>query len=243
MPLELCDYPALAQKAVRKFWLTRAGAASKQTESGKSDAGTRGQVTAGKHMDGFADLFFKVALANGLKKAQIFQKGRELIIPGFFRPIKSWDLIIFNEGHLVAALEFKSQVGSFGKNANNRTEEVLGLAVDLWTAFREGAFGGKSTPPFVGYLFLLEESKETLTKSSPKAGTFELFPEFTNLSYADRYDLLCTKMVSEQLYSAAAVLLSKSRTRSYSEISPNSGLKNMVSAFAGHIAAEVARGS
>jgi len=123
-------------------------------------------------MDGFADMFVKVAVANGLKKAQIFQKGSTLILPGFFRPIKNWDLVILNEGRLVAVLEFKSQVGSIGNNANNRAEEVIGLGTDLWKAFRDGAFGDKVSPPFVGYLFLLEQSPKTMIKSSPRKGAF-----------------------------------------------------------------------
>ncbi len=168
MPLDLCDYTILTQKAVKKFWATRKKAAAKQAISGRSDAGTRGQVTVGKHMDGFAVLFIKIALANGLKKPQIFQKGKELTLPGFFRPIKNWDLVILNEGRLVAALEFKSQVGSISNNANNRAEEVLGLGIDLATAFREGAFGEEVPPPFVGYLFLLQESEKTTTKSTPQ---------------------------------------------------------------------------
>ena len=60
--------------------------------------------------------------------------GRKVLtLPGFFRPTKLWDLLIINQGGLVAALELKSQVGpSFGNNFNNRTEEALGTAVDLW---------------------------------------------------------------------------------------------------------------
>ncbi len=38
---------------------------------------------------------------------------------------KKWDLLVV-EGCLIAAIEFKSQVGSFGNNYNNRTEEALG---------------------------------------------------------------------------------------------------------------------
>ena len=51
------------------------------------------------------------------------------------------------DGTLLAAFEFKSQVGpSFGNNFNNRTEEALGSATDLWTAFREGAFQTSQRP-------------------------------------------------------------------------------------------------
>lgn len=59
---------------------------------------------------------------------------------------------------LVAALEFKSHVGpSFGNNFNNRTEEAIGTSHDLWTAYREGAFG-KQARPFIGWLMVVEDS-------------------------------------------------------------------------------------
>jgi len=49
--------------------------------------------------------------------------------------------LVIKNGHLFVAIEAKSQVGpSFGNNFNNRTEEAMGSALDLWTAFREGAF-------------------------------------------------------------------------------------------------------
>jgi hypothetical protein len=61
------------------------------------------------------------------------------------------------DGKLIAAIEAKSQVGpSFGNNFNNRTEEAMGSALDLWTAYREGAFH-TSPHPFLGYFFLLED--------------------------------------------------------------------------------------
>jgi hypothetical protein len=44
------------------------------------------------------------------------------------------------DGRLLAGVEFKSQVGSFGNNYNNRTEEAIGSATDIWAAYREGAF-------------------------------------------------------------------------------------------------------
>jgi hypothetical protein len=66
---------------------------------------------------------------------------------GFLPSDKIVDLLIVNERRLVAALELKSQVGpSFGNNFNNRTEEAIGTAVDLWTALREGAFGEAPRP-------------------------------------------------------------------------------------------------
>src|SRR5690606_31489474 len=111
-------------------------ARQKQIEAGRSDAGSRGAVTAGKNMDGFVALMIDLVEANGLKDATIVREGRiPLTLPGYFRPTKQWDMLVLRESRLVAALELKSQVGSFGNNFNNRTEEAIGTAQDLWTAF------------------------------------------------------------------------------------------------------------
>src|SRR5437867_8108420 len=83
-------------------------------------------------------------------------------LPGFFRPTKEWDLLVVRDGELIAAMETKSQVGpSFGNNFNNRTEEAMGSALDLWTAFREGAFNS-GIRPWLGYFFLLEQCPRSM---------------------------------------------------------------------------------
>ena len=88
-------------------------------------------------MDGFIGLVGDLVRANGLAHANIYGKRRVVTLPGFFRPTKLWDVVVIDGGRLIAALEFKSQVGpSFGNNFNNRTEEAIGSAHDLWTAYR-----------------------------------------------------------------------------------------------------------
>jgi hypothetical protein len=65
----------------------------------------------------------------------------ETVLPGYFRPAKEWDLLVISKNNLIASIEIKSQVGpSFGNNFNNRVEEALGNACDIWTAYREGIF-------------------------------------------------------------------------------------------------------
>jgi len=104
-------------------------------------------------------------------------------------------------------IEFKSQVGpSFGNNFNNRTEEALGNATDLWAAYREGAFK-PSQRPWLGYFMLLEEAPGS---TSPVAGSqphFQVFPEFRGATYAKRYEILLTKLMRERLYDAACFLM------------------------------------
>ena len=181
--------------------------------------------------------------ANGLTEATVIQNGRVVTLPGFFRPTKQWDLVVINDGRLVAALEFKSQVGSFGNNFNNRTEEAIGTAHDLWMAYRKGAFG-EHPKPFTGWLMLLEDQEKSRSPVSDLSSHFPLFPEFDGASYAHRYNILCKKLVQEQLYTSACVMLSPQdakKTGEYSDMSELTNLETFVTTFAGHLAVEAAR--
>jgi len=156
MPLDLANYEPKAREAVKAFWGNRVAAIKKQREAGRIDAGTRGAVTAGKNMDGFLVIVSDIVKANGLPHATICLTKRVVTLPGYFRPTKQWDMLVLNGPRLVAAIEMKSQVGSFGNNFNNRTEEAIGSAVDLLTAYREGALGNQPKP-FLGWLMLIED--------------------------------------------------------------------------------------
>src|SRR5574340_494231 len=152
MALDLVDYEHKTRDAVRAFWGNREAARKKQIELGSIDQGERAGVTGGKNMDGFMALVTNLVRANGLGHAQIHQKRAVLTLPGYFRPTKLWDLLVIHKGELIAAIELKSQVGpSFGNNFNNRTEEAIGTAHDLWTAIRESALGDQPRP-FLGWL-------------------------------------------------------------------------------------------
>lgn len=244
MAIDLSDYERKAHAAVQAFWGYREQAKQKQIESGSTDQGERAGVTGGKNMDGFVALVMDIVRANGLDHADIHQARRVLTLPGYFRPTKLWDLLVINEGRLIAALEFKSQVGpSFGNNFNNRTEEAIGTAHDLWTAYREGAFGEQSRP-FVGWMMLLEDAPKSRSPVRDVSPHFPVFKEFEGASYADRYNILCRKLVQEQLYTAASVILSPRAavdSGDYSELSDMTGLRTFVTELAGHVAAEAAR--
>ena len=244
MSIDLADYQNKAREAVKAFWGNREAARKKQIESGKSDQGERAGVMAGKNMDGFLALVKDIVHLNGLGHADICLERRLLTLPGYFRPTKLWDMLVMNESRLVAAIELKSQVGpSFGNNFNNRTEEAIGTAVDLWTAYREGAFGDNPRP-FVGWLMLVEDCVGSRSAVRDSSLHFSLLPEFNGASYADRYNILCRKLIQEQLYTAASMLLSKRSavdTGDYAELSEMTSLKTFVSTLAGHIAAAAAR--
>lgn len=244
MALDLAGYEQQAGEAVKAFWGNRIAAQKKQIEAGMFDQGERAGVTGGKNMDGFMVLLLELIRANGLDHAQIHQKRAVLTLPGYFRPTKLWDLIIIYKGELIAAIELKSQVGpSFGNNFNNRTEEAIGTAHDLWTAYREDAFG-KQTRPFIGWLMLVEDEKKSRTPVRDASPHFPVSKEFQGASYLHRYDILCQRLVQEQLYTSATLITSPRSAREsgeFGQMSDMTSLKTFVTTFAGHLAATAAR--
>ena len=194
-------------RAVAHFWQTRQRQLSNQgRKTGQRDYGSRGAVTGGRQLDGFKRLMRELLSEAGLPDAAIHE--RLVTLPGYFRPTKEWDLLVVSHGNLIATLEFKSQVGpSFGNNFNNRTEEALGSATDLWTAHREGAFKD-SIRPWLGYFMLLEDTAPSTTPVNVREPHFKVFPEFRGSSYAKRYELFCIRLVRERLYDAACFLMS-----------------------------------
>lgn len=196
--------------AVAHYWGTRETQREKQKSRGITDAGLRSAVTGGAQMDGFIDLFKGLIMESGIAEEFIFRK-KWLELPGFFRPTKEWDLVVVKNGHLVAAIEAKSQVGpSFGNNFNNRTEEAIGSALDIWTAFREGAFNA-GLQPFLGYFFMLEDAPGSNRPVKVKEPHFKVFPEFIGASYKKRYELLCRKLILERHYTSARFITSESK--------------------------------
>ncbi len=198
------------RSAIKYFWSTREVQTQKQgAASGSKDAGARSAVTGGAQMNGFINLVRDLLCESGLPKAHVYcEKCIELL--GWYRPEKKWDLLVVSDGKLLAGIEFKSQVGSFGNNYNNRTEEAIGSAVDIWAAYREGAFK-PSARPWLGYLMLLEEAPGSLAPVRAREPHFKVFPEFEAASYAKRYGILLTKLVRERLYDAACFLMSNAK--------------------------------
>jgi hypothetical protein len=195
-------------KAVAYFWRTRRNQVKKQKQAGTSDQGSRGAVTGGAQMNGFINVISEIIESTGIDKKHIFYK-KSLELPGYFRPTKEWDLLVVKDNQLIIAMEAKSQVGpSFGNNFNNRTEEAMGSALDLWTAYREGAFN-KTVKPWLGYLFMLEDCARSQSPVRVKEPHFEVFPEFKSASYAKRYEIFCRKLLRERHYSATSFITSQ----------------------------------
>jgi Restriction endonuclease XhoI len=242
MPTLLPPFEDRVKAAVAHYWTTLAKQSAKQ-QSKDADRGARAAVTGGKQMDGFCEVVNWLLIQNGMPGAHIYVRSK-LELPGYFRPTKMWDMLVVFEGHLVAALEFKSQRGpSFGNNFNNRTEEALGNATDLWTAYREGAFGVKRPRPWLGWVMLLEDCSGSTTPVATAEPHFPVFPEFRGASYAKRYELLLRKLVLEKMYDGAAFLMSTpdgGKTGSYSEPAEDLTMKRLLAGLAGHVGAFMA---
>jgi len=202
--------------SVKEFWRTRERQADAQKQRGQSDQGSRSAVTGGKQMDGFSRSISKLLIEAGIEEENIFQR-ISVELPGYFRPTKEWDIVVVVDGSLIAAIELKSQIGpSFGNNFNNRTEEALGTAMDIWTAYREGAFR-TSPAPWLGYLLLLEDCPESRRSVGVREPHFPVFPEFIDASYAKRYELFCRKMVRERQYNSACFITSDRKSADLEE--------------------------
>ncbi|MBN2397193.1 MAG: PaeR7I family type II restriction endonuclease [Deltaproteobacteria bacterium] len=206
----LDDLSRRTGQAVAHYWKTRTGQRDRQLQAGRADQGLRSAVTGGAQMDGFIDLFTDLIAAAGIPEHFVFRK-KAVELPGFFRPTKEWDLLVVREKTLLVAIEAKSQVGpSFGNNFNNRTEEAMGSALDLWTAYRERAYLN-SPQPFLGYFFMLEDCPSSNRPVKVKEPHFHVFPEFVGASYMRRYEVFCRKLVLERHYTAAAFISSTER--------------------------------
>ena len=217
-------------EAIRFFWRTRQSQSDRQgARSGTRDSGSPTAVTGGKQLDGFVEMLRDFLEEAGLDRPCIYTS-KKVELPGWYRAEKKWDLLIVRDGTLIAAMEFKSQVGSFGNNFNNRTEEALGNATDIWAAFREGAFA-PSLRPWLGYVMVLEEAKSSLRPIGVQEPHFKVFEEFRGASYAKRYEILLTKLVRERLYDSATLILTDrltGRDGTYVEPSSELGFENLL---------------
>ena len=229
------DLDARLQDAVRHYWDARSRQLQKQVEGGKIDAGTRGAVTGGTQMGALEVLIADVLIEAGLDKVAIKPR-TALELPGYYRPEKKWDPIVVSGRDLVAVIEFKSQVGpSFGNNFNNRAEEAIGSAADIWVAYREGRFGS-GPAPFLGYFFLLEDCPAIRRPVASKSPYFEVDPAFLGASYGKRYELLCRRLILERLYSSASLIFSTNEVPSQiTQPAEDLSFRRFVAALRGHV--------
>ncbi|MBA2237437.1 MAG: restriction endonuclease [Lysobacter sp.] len=248
------QFDELTRKAVETFWYSRDSGVVNASQGAGRDA-----VLGGKNMDGFVDLVRVVVEHCGLPADAVHVRKSKVILPGFFRATKNWDALVVHEKRLLGVFEFKSQVGSFGNNFNNRAEEVIGSAADLWVAHHHGAYGGLTRsrsrvqehspavlnpeiqsdprPPFLAWLMLMEECAGSIRPVRCDEPHYPVFKEFRDATYAGRYQILCERLVERQLYSAAALELTPTGKTEHRSMSPATSIRNLFAEFAGRLLA------
>jgi type II restriction enzyme len=128
-------------------------------------------------------------------------------IAGYFRRDKSWDIVVMVANRVVGIIELKSMAGDgAGRNYNNRTDEALGQAVDVWKAVERGII---DTPlrPWLGYFMLLEDNAAFNEPVMARTPVWNPDPAFDGSSYADRYEVFFERMVRERLLDAACLVM------------------------------------
>jgi hypothetical protein len=223
-------------EAIASFWEARVSNRARQKERGVIDQGNRAEVTGGTQLGALELLIADLLVEAGLSKLDIRTRTR-LEIPGYFRSEKKWDLLVVTKGgginRLVLAIELKSMAGSTGKNLNNRAEEIIGNAVDLWTAYRENRFGHAAPRPFVGYLVLVEDLPEVNRPVRSNQPYFPVDPIFHRKTYAERWNILCQRLMSENLYTATCCEMI-SREPGHRVIDPQTSFQAFAGAIEGH---------
>jgi hypothetical protein len=223
-------------EAIASFWKARLKNRAEQEQRGVIDQGNRAEVTGGTQLGALELLIADLLSEAGLNKLDI-RTGTRLELPGYFRSEKKWDLLVVTKAggfnRLVLAIEFKSMAGSTGKNLNNRAEEMIGNAVDFWTAHRENLFGQAVPRPFLGFLVLVEDLKEVNRPIRGAEPYFYVDPAFRRRTYAERWNILCQRLVSENLYTATCCELI-TRVPSHRSIDPQTSFQAFAAAIEGH---------
>lgn len=98
-----------------------------------------------------------------------------------------------------------------------------------------------SQRPWLGYLFMLEESEGSIRPTQPIVlKPYKVDDAFQKRSYAKRYELVCERLVRDRLYDAACFFTSNAKTGrkgEYDEPNVELSIKNFAIALHARAAA------
>jgi restriction endonuclease XhoI-like protein len=188
--------------AIAAYWATKEKQRAAAEAIRSKAEGTAKAVRGGKQFNPVVNLIARFFLDAGYPVKSIAASGRGVVLPGYFRPNKKWDLVVVHEEVLVAAIELKSLGNpSFGKNYNNRIEEALGNAIDLDQAYQAGLAGREK--PWLGYFFLMDDAEKSRCECHPRENpNLKIAPEWAGLSYQERFAIAGKRLIDEGLYDA-----------------------------------------
>lgn len=195
------------KKALLQMYENLDAAGKRQIERGVHDQGARSQVTSGKHLNPVAQAIRADLIGVGYNENEVYYEGGCLRLPGWFRPSKDWDLLAFDDKDLLAVLELKSINSSFGNNANNRTEESLGSAIDAAHAIKNSLIPFQTKPPMLGYVLVVRLCGESLKPGGASLNSVYPIDEvFKRASYFERLSVMCRRLLAERVYQAVWIV-------------------------------------
>lgn len=173
-------------QAVLSMYDAIAKAAQSQLATGHTDQGRRKGITSGQHLMPLAEIIRTDLIKIGIDEDDVFISGKECLLPGWFRPSKSWDLVGMKNNELVCAVELKSISSSFGNNANNRAEEAIGSAFDAAAAYRAKLLGYDQVPPVLGYVMVVRDCPDSrkILHGRHEPANFSIDPAFKLLIFS-----------------------------------------------------------
>lgn len=188
----------LIREAIKDFW-------DKRDEK----SGTQ----AAAHDKAILELIVKDLIKQGWKEKDIFiprtAQDKNGLVPGYYRAAKSWDIICRTNGKPKICIEFKSQVGSYGNNENNRYEEAMGSAIDL-----RAKYGEEIALGFI-YVICHEDKSTSITKDRID----DIDEAFKTSSHIERRQVfaerICTRINGVKLYDSSAILMVKKNGEFY----------------------------
>jgi len=206
------DYEAEFARAIAQFWAIKTNQQAAADQAGTSAGATHGAVRAGKHMAPFEELVRQVVRDAGVTVD--VEQAETIYVPGYYRETKSWDVVLQYKGHALAIVEAKSQGSRLANNFNNRVEEAIGQAADVWKSHERGLLVS-GIRPWVGYVMIVEETPKTTEPKHLLAGKavppgMVVDSGFDGMSYAERYAEAFKRLDQERMLDATCVAITSS---------------------------------
>src|SRR5581483_8499536 len=168
--------------ALRAWVDKRREQAAASAFGGRAQEGRRSSVTGGLHLQALNQLVVDEVRSTGAK-ALVMLKNQAATLPGYYRPSKAWDLVVLRESLPILAVEYKSMSGSEGKNLNNRSDEIFGMAEDARQAEKEGLIAPNLRR---AYIFVMAMTSESTRPVGVPAVLGKADPAFVGASYLQR---------------------------------------------------------
>lgn len=210
---------ARVEHALRMWLDVRRTQAETSVASGRGQEGRRSAVTGGRHMDAVHQLVVDEIHATGATGLHI-HKNKGATLPGFYRATKSWDLVLVQDGVPVLAVEYKSMLGSEGKNLNNRADEIFGVAEDTRQAELKGLLPAQMRR---AYIFVMADNPDTSRAVGVSHTLGAADPIFAGASYVRRMAIMLRRMRETGLFHMTWAVAVREEPFSWSEPDPTVG--------------------